>query len=63
VVGMSTVVMIKVNTIAVRDWFLTFTFSKYTGQVEEDRIPSLSSFLPMVKPGVSLSTTKVVMPL
>ncbi len=41
----------------------TFTLSKWTGQVVEERIPSLFSFFPIDKPGIPLSTMKQVMPL
>mmetsp|Transcript_17640 Transcript_17640/g.31654 ORF Transcript_17640/g.31654 Transcript_17640/m.31654 type:complete len:217 (+) Transcript_17640:570-1220(+) len=41
----------------------TSTSSNTTSQVEEARIPSLSSFFPMISPGASFSTTNAVMPL
>ena len=42
---------------------LTLTLSKMTGQVLDARIPSLSSRLATVRPGVLRSTTKQVIPL
>ena len=40
----------------------TWQSSKSNSQVEDARIPSLSSFLPTLKPGESRSTKKAVMP-
>jgi hypothetical protein len=40
----------------------TLTLSKMTWQVLEALIPSLFSFLPMLRPGVPASTMKVVIP-
>ena len=40
----------------------TRQLSRVSSQVEEARMPSLSSFLPTAKPGVSRSTRKQVMP-
>ena len=42
---------------------LTFTSSKMTSVVLEQRCPILFSFLPTETPGVSRSTTKQVIPL
>jgi ABC-type polysaccharide/polyol phosphate export permease len=42
---------------------LTLTLSKLTMQVPEALNPSLSSFLPILNPGVFLSTMKQVIPL
>ena len=44
-------------------YFFTFTSSNTTGQVDDARIPSLFSFFNTDKPGVSLSTANVVIPL
>lgn len=43
--------------------FNTMTLSKFSGQVEEARRPSLFSFLQISRPSVSRSTMKHVMPL
>ena len=42
---------------------VTLTLSRRTGQVDDALMPSLSSFFPRDRPGVSRSTTNVVMPL
>ena len=41
----------------------TLTLSNKTGHVEEALMPNLSSFFPILRPGVSLSRTKHVIPL
>ena len=40
----------------------TRTLSRISSAVDDARMPSLSSFLPTVKPGCPRSTTKAVMP-